>query len=193
MDTSVSGERLTGSSDTQSENDRSTLPGCRVGTMSELDHSLVVLGASSPNQHDFTANSDESSSPFLWLGCALQYMVMTNRLKVHMEKAGSLCDQLDNKRGWRFYTNLALKSKTKMTQKQTLEVKTSDDSAVSVPRAYFGNISIYDLDQMKLGLKMYVRRGLFKRDRLVCAWEISLGVIDSYELTLVWKKVQWHL
>lgn len=137
---------------------------------------------------EYADEHGESTSAAIWLGCTLQYIALSGCLRVHLKRFGKLRSEIDSTKTVNVFAKICIMPGRQ--QKQRLRVLDSGSSELSVPSVHFRNISKSELSRLNICVKLYIRRGLLRKPKLVHEWSISLKNVDKNEQQTAWERIE---
>jgi len=127
----------------------------------------------------------ESCVPEVLIGCSVQYLQVSQRLMVNIERRGTFHCEIGKKPMKMFAKVFLMPGKIKQ---QNAKVTLKENPTIR-HRLFFTGVRLSEVFNMELGVQLYVKKGLFKKRVLLRDMMIPLHNIDQEEPIVAWRPV----
>ena len=152
----------------------------------KLSYPVYILSSSLPVESEPLV----CSSPSVWFGCHMTYLVIDKSLMVQIERRGSLLYEIGGRRV-RLTAKICLLPGNIDMQK--LKIASEREDKLLLPQIFFRNILQSSLATMSIGVCVKVKRGFFRKPEFLHEWTIPLSGVDFEEQKTAWKQLQWSM
>lgn len=136
-----------------------------------ITNTLTTAGSMNGKEREKSGEND----PSLRFCCIMEYTMKSRQLKIQIVPVGQLLAS-ESARNVKLFAKMCLIPGH--IQKQRLKILPPKSGSTDVPEQYICRLTPYELEEKKLDIKIYLRRGIFKKSKLLCEWSIPLNSVN---------------